>query len=356
MTYAMNSKERVLNALRLKPTDAVPFVETRVDPALQEALLGKGLHYPPRITGTTNLCRVEINEMLGLDNFQVRFLPPIFAGSRNATGGESYDAPWIRSREDLAKMVFPDPESPSLYHEAEAMIRAGGHRYAVGATLRSGISAVTMSMGLEGLSYALADAPDLVQTVLGRYADWAIAVSRHLKDIGVDFLWTADDMAYKTGPMFSPAAFQRVFKPRLKEFADAIKALGFPWIFHSDGNVLPLLDDLLEIGIDALHPIEPGAMDITEVKAQYGNRLCLVGNIDLHYTLTRGTTTEVEAEVRRRIETIGPGGGYMIGSANSLTSYCRLENVLAMAAAIAKYRYLPIPGPNPAGKPSFPMP
>jgi hypothetical protein len=103
----MNAKERVLNALHRQPTDAVPFVETRVDPAMQEALLGRKLNYPARITGTTNLCSVEINELLGLDSFQVRFLPPIFAGSAGQ-GGESYDQPWIRSRDDLAKMVFPD--------------------------------------------------------------------------------------------------------------------------------------------------------------------------------------------------------------------------------------------------------
>ena len=203
----MNSKQRVLNTLRRQPADAVPFVETRVDPALQEALLGRKLNYPARITGTTNLSSVEINDLLGLDNFQVRFLPPIFAGSTGSSG-ETYDQPWIRSRDDLAKMVFPDPEDPALYRDAEALIRAGGHRYAVGATLRSGISATTMSFGLEGLSYALADDPGLVNTVLGRYTDWAIAVSRHLRGIGVDFVWTADDMAYKTGPMFSPAVFR----------------------------------------------------------------------------------------------------------------------------------------------------
>ena len=204
----MNSKQRVLNTLRRQPADAVPFVETRVDPALQEALLGRKLNYPARITGTTNLGSVEINDLLGLDNFQVRFLPPIFAGSTSSSG-ETYDQPWIHSRDDLAKMVFPDPEDPALYRDAEALIRAGGHRYAVGATLRSGISATTMSFGLEGLSYALADDPGLVNTVLGRYTDWAIAVSRHLRGIGVDFVWTADDMAYKTGPMFSPAVFRR---------------------------------------------------------------------------------------------------------------------------------------------------
>ena len=79
------------------------------------------------------------------------------------------------------------------------------------------------------------------------------------------------------------------------------------------------------------------SMDIEVVKAKYGERLCLVGNIDLHYTLTRGTPEEVTDEVRRRIDIVGKGGGYMISSANTITSYCKLENVWAMVEAIRKY-------------------
>jgi uroporphyrinogen decarboxylase len=78
-------------------------------------------------------------------------------------------------------------------------------------------------------------------------------------------------------------------------------------------------------------------MDIAEVKKRYGGRICLMGNIDLHYTLTRGTPEETEAEVKRRIEEVGPGGGYILASANSLTAYCKPENVLAMNRALLKY-------------------
>ncbi|MEZ4637697.1 MAG: uroporphyrinogen decarboxylase family protein [Caldilineaceae bacterium] len=176
-----------------------------------------------------------------------------------------------------------------------------------------------------------------MDTILGRYADWTISVIRHLREVGVDYVWTFDDMAYKTATMFSPKTLRDVFMPHLRRVADAIKGEGFPWIFHSDGNLMRFLDDLLTLGMDGLHPIEPGAMDIEALKRDYGDRLCLIGNIDLHYTLTRGTPEEVDDEVRRRIEIIGKGGGYMISSANSITFYCKVENVWAMAAAIRKY-------------------
>jgi uroporphyrinogen decarboxylase len=83
--------------------------------------------------------------------------------------------------------------------------------------------------------------------------------------------------------------------------------------------------------------IEPNAMDINELKKKYGRRVCLVGNIDLHYTLTQGTPEEVEAEVKKRIQEVGPGGGYILASSNSIAGYCKPENVLAMHRALLKY-------------------
>ena len=115
------------------------------------------------------------------------------------------------------------------------------------------------------------------------------------------------------------------------------KEIRKPWIFHSDGNLFPIIDGLVTLGMNGVHPVQPSAMDINKLKAQYGDRVCIVGNIDLDYTLTRGTPEETEAEVKDRIEKVGKGGGYMISSANSITDYCKVENVQAMARAVRKY-------------------
>ncbi|MCX6030862.1 MAG: hypothetical protein NT169_16400 [Chloroflexi bacterium] len=293
----MDSRERVLAALRREQPDRVPFVEGGIDLPMQRALMGRDQFLPE-----------ELNEVMGRDNLGVTLRPPIF-GEYEERGEINYVArPGIRSRADLEQVVFPDPDDPSLYAEGEQLIRRNRGKYAVAANMRLGASPVLLSLGLEGFSYALADDPGLIDTLLGRYADWTIAVVRHLRDLGVDFVWTFDDMAYKTGPMFSPKVLRNVFMPHLRRVAQAIKGEGFPWVFHSDGNLMSLLDDLLTLGFDGLHPLEPGPMDIERVKRLYGDRLCLIGNIDLHYTLTRGTPEEVEAEVKQRIETIGRGG------------------------------------------------
>lgn len=322
----MNSRERVLTALRREQPDRVPFVEGGIDLPMQRALMGRETFLPE-----------ELNERIGLDNLLAEFLPPIFGTYEVHDGINFLAKPLLLTRADLDLMVFPDPEAPAFYRAAEALVKRNQGKYAVAAKMRLGASAMLMSMGLEAFSYALSDDPGLVDTVLGRYADWTIAIVRHLRGVGVDLVWTFDDMAYRTGPMFSPRVFRTVFLPHLRRVADAIKGEGLPWIVHSDGNLMPILDDLLTLGFDGLHPLEPGPMDIAAVKRDYGHRVCLVGNIDLHYTLTQGTPAEVEAEVKQRLATIGKGGGYMISSANSITSYCKVENVWAMVNAIRTY-------------------
>jgi uroporphyrinogen decarboxylase len=94
--------------------------------------------------------------------------------------------------------------------------------------------------------------------------------------------------------------------------------------------------------MNGLHPIQPSAMDIKQIKAKYGNRVCILGNIDLDYTLTLGTPGEVDKEVKEKIAAAGPDGGYIVTSANSLPDYCKTENVWAMARAIKKYGKYPL--------------
>jgi len=174
--------------------------------------------------------------------------------------------------------------------------------------------------------------------VLRRYVDWQLVVTERLIGMGFDFLWTFDDVAFKSGPFCSPAAFREVIMPAFRRSAEAITV---PWIFHSDGNIMPLMEDLLTLGMRGIHPIEPGPMDLATVKARYGHRLCIVGNVSVD-RLSAGSPSEVRQLVRHCIATGGPGGGYMISSSNSIPPYARPENVWAMAQAIREYGAYPL--------------
>ena len=121
--------------------------------------------------------------------------------------------------------------------------------------------------------------------------------------------------------------------PIQKEVADA---LPLPLITHSDGDMTALMDDWLELGQQAIHPIQPDVMDIVEIKVKYGHRVCLVGNVFMD-DLVHKPPEEIAAQVRDRIARIGRGGGYIISSSNSLTADMKPENVRAMSEAIRKY-------------------
>ena len=163
-------------------------------------------------------------------------------------------------------------------------------------------------------------------------------VVRRAVELGFDYVLTADDLAFKTGPLISPAMFRRVVRPYLERVAGAAT---IPWVFHSDGDMTSLLPDLVDLGVAAFNPVEPEAMDIAATKAAWANRLCLIGNVSVHL-LAVGAPQEVEAEVRRLLRTVAPGGGYILSSGNSLASYCRPENVRAMLDTLERWGAYPI--------------
>lgn len=324
----MNSRQRVMCALTGGQPDRVPFCEGSVAPNIAQALAG----------GDSDISERELSDLLGRDVVVAVLFPPYFADEQVSSDGQSYITHGrIKTWDDLDRMVFPDPHSPSLYEEARQILARKGD-CAAAAAIKLGVAPTLLSMGLDGFSYALRDEPGLVHAVLKRYVDWQVVVTEHLIDMGFDLLWSFDDVAYKSGPFCSPAVFGEFLMPAFRRSA---KVITVPWIFHSDGNLMLVLDDLLTLGMSGLHPIEPGAMDLGSVKARYGDRICLIGNVSVN-TLSAGTPEEVREEVKTCIATGGPGGGYMISSSNSIPSYADPANVQAMAEAIAEYGSYPL--------------
>ena len=113
-------------------------------------------------------------------------------------------------------------------------------------------------------------------------------------------------------------------------------------IFHSDGNIWDVIEDIIDAGFWGLHPIDPKAMDINEVKKRYGDKIALVGNTDLEFPLGTGKPEDVDQWIRQRIHDLAPGGGYVVSSGNSVPEYVPLENYKAMLLAGHKYGKYPI--------------
>ena len=337
----MTSRERVLCALRREIPDRVPWIEGIVSDELATRLCKEPIDVNWDIApdGTPVASGAYLAEQqkkvcraLGKDNINYNAFAPVYAGRTSMKGVVVVGEGLIHTRDDLGLMQFPDMDAPGFLDSACEFV-AHKEDFCAIACIRLGIGAALMSMGLEAFSYAMADDPDLIVEILEKYADWTIRLAPRLAEIGFDAFWAFDDVAFNNGPMFSPVFYRETVLPVQKRAAAALK---LPLITHSDGDMTPLLDDWLQLGQAALHPIQPDVMDIGEVKAQYGDRVCLVGNIFMD-DLVHKEPADIRQQVRDRIENIGADGGYIISSSNSLTADMKDENVSAMAAAIAEF-------------------
>ena len=319
---AVTSKERVLCALHLDQPDRVPFAEQQIERPVLTALFGERLAADP----------LYVAEQLGLDVVTFGLFPPLCVHETKLPDGRSYQTGGrLHTRKDLELLeALSDPTDPALYTELETLIRRNGGRRAVVGKTRLGLSAMLMSMDLEGFSLALADDPEIIGHILRRYGQWSAVAIREMCRRGVDVIWCFDDFAHHSGPMMSPGVFREVLLPCLRE---TVRSISVPWIFHSDGDVRLMLNDLLTLGMSGLHPLEPDCLSLKELKEQIGRQVCLVGNVSVDI-LARGTVEQTRQEVRRCLRDGAPGGGYMITSANSIPSYARPDNVVAMVDEI----------------------
>ena len=339
---AMSSRERVLTALACQQPDRVPFFELAIDPLLAAKLMG----WEGPNSGIIDLDEhkhtiAEIKALathLQLDTIATTVRAPVYCERVPGQDGRLfYGEGLIKTEADLDKIRLPDPHDDRLYARAEELVRNKGD-FAACITTRIGIFPALLSMGMEAFSVALYENRRFLETVLDLYFDWAAVLAERVCQMGFDVFVSTDDHAFKTGLFLSPAVWRELIIPRYQRVA---KKITIPWVMHSDGNVMAIVDDLIGLGIRGLHPNEKGAMDIRYMKRTYGKRICLLGNVDLNL-LGIGTPDEVDAEVRNLIRDVGPSGGYMVASGNSLASYLNPTNVLAMSNAVRKYGVYPI--------------
>jgi uroporphyrinogen decarboxylase len=158
-----------------------------------------------------------------------------------------------------------------------------------------------------------------------RYVDGALERAGRLKGSGLDGFALCSDYCFNTGPFFSPAMFSEFVTPYLKDLCQGYRDLGYYAIKHTDGNIMPIIDQLVEAGPHALHSLDPqGHVDIAEVKRLYGDKVCLIGNVNCGL-LTSGTEEEVVESARYCIRHGMPGGGYIFSTSNCAFTGLPLE-------------------------------
>jgi hypothetical protein len=199
-------------------------------------------------------------------------------------------------------------------------------------------------MGQEFFSYAIYDDPVNVERILEAKTEsgyrFAKAVAK--ADLGPIY-FIADDVAYKGATLFSPEFLRRTFIRSLRKCIEPLKSAGIKVIFHSDGYLMEIMDDLVDAGIDGLNPIEPIAgMDIAHLKKRYGRNLVLVGNVDCSQVLPLGTVEDVIRATKQCIRDASPGGGHFIGSSSEIVPSTPVENILALYETVREFGKYPI--------------
>ena len=324
--HALSPKQRLNQVLQGKIPDRVPWIDHFMSNHLPGQILQR--QFEQQYKYIRNF--PEILDYLGMDAFEFRVTAPVYCEILRENGMEMYGKGLIKSREDLKNIQLPNPGSADILKEAEILAKKYGDNYALILSTRSGFMNTYLSLGFDGFSYALIDDPVLIDDLYYKMRDWTLELVEHLKQFGFDAVRVTDDIAYKSGLLFSPSILEKYLLSAHKLVKETSQ---IPFMFHSDGNFMAIINRLIEIGVDVVSNIEPEAMDIVELKKQYGDKVKIMGNISVN-TLAAGTAEEVYQETKKRLQELAPGGGYILSSSNSLPVYCRPENVNAMKEAL----------------------
>jgi uroporphyrinogen-III decarboxylase len=236
----------------------------------------------------------------------------------------------------------PDPGRPALYSDAIQLIQDFKSEYwIVGSTVTTIFETAWALRGFEKMLSDFLINPELAEAILNIPFQYHLSAARKLVELGVDMIWIGDDVGTQTGMLLSPRTWRKFLKPKLSEFITTLTRIRpeLKIAYHSDGNIEPIIPELIEIGLDILNPIQPACMDPAQLKLKYGEKLCFWGSLDEQHTLPFGSPEEVCQEVHTRIHTIGINGGLILGPTHHVQLDTPLENFWAMVNSIAQTPY-----------------
>lgn len=256
------------------------------------------------------------------------------AGLRRAGGRqymEEHRGP-ITSWQEFEAYPWPDPYAASTraleWYEVNlpddmCVIGSGGFAHFA--------EYLTWLMGYESLCYALYDQRDLVAAIAARLVEiYDVVIRRILQFDRVKIIWGSDDMGFRSGTLISPRDLREFVLPGHRLMARLSHEAGRPYLLHSCGKLDAIMPDLIDdVKIDGRHSFEDTIETVVEAKARYGDRIALLGGIDVDF-LCRATPEAVRERVRATLDRCHPGGGYCLGTGNSVANYIPLENYLVM--------------------------
>lgn len=252
---------------------------------------------------------------------------------------ETVDSPLANATlADLKHYEAPDPQDPArfdgLRERARRLYETTDFALA-GANAGSLFYMASELRGYERYMEDLAWNQEFAAALADLFLDWYVRFfDSYLDHVGeyLDMMWIGDDWGTQNGPIMNPTTFRRVFKPRFKELVDFMKSKSRAKVaLHCCGSIYWCLQDLVDVGIDVLHPMQGAAkdMDPERIKREFGDKLVFYSGINNQHILPRGTPEQVRDEVRRKIAGYAPGGGYIFSCGHNIQADVPPENILA---------------------------
>ncbi len=344
----MNKRERVRCAIAHREPDRVPKGELCIEADLANRLLHKT--YPDdyqhferdlAVRQLLNIDLVNIGdwpaEYIGMDENGRRRYRSVYGYEYVTTGMSKHVVlPPVTDISDAGSYQTPDIRMVSgalirQFKESTDLFVFG--------QIGGPVSLVNEMFGMEDyMVYSMTDTPQILK-ISERVMEHEIQKAKLFIDSGAEAIILTDDIAFNSGLLLPPQIMEQVAFPfyslavrEIKKHADV------PVFFHSDGNLNAALDRIAACGFNGIQSLQPSAgMDIAAVKRAYGKDLCLMGNIDLDYVMTRACPEEVKETVRRTIDAAAEGGGYILSTCNTLINAIPEANALAMYAAADEY-------------------
>ncbi|HEY3324782.1 MAG TPA: uroporphyrinogen decarboxylase family protein [Planctomycetota bacterium] len=319
--------------MRQGEPDRVPFYELFADVEIMSAVLGRPVQTPED--------QIAYQVKLGYDYAVARAGKLDFptTGQQSAAdtaelarakrtfnvGGQGV----IKSWEDFEKYPWPDPQKAD-YSQFEQMARAMPDGMKL-VSLAGHVLEMPMAiMGYDALCALSCDEPDLIAAVFQRVGETYISYYKTLASMDcVGALIISDDLGFKTQPLMSPAFLKQHVFPWYKRYCDICHAANKPVILHSCGCLELVMDEIIACGIDAKHSYEDVILPVEQAKKRYGDRVAILGGLDVDF-LCRSTPEQVRVRTREVLEKCMPGGGYALGTGNTVANYIPVENFLAM--------------------------
>ncbi|MFQ6095292.1 MAG: uroporphyrinogen decarboxylase family protein [Candidatus Bathyarchaeia archaeon] len=350
----MRSLDRVLCTLEHEEPDFVPLTDHIYMPRSLEGILGE-----TGVRVDTPRRYIKVHRLLGLDLISAFADAGGTVKPKVLSADEEVDEwgvrnriidgmPWylggpIRSVEEFEDYEPPDPSLPERFRSTREIVRLVKGDLAIAGIVDGPFTRCWLLSGFDLFVKAIYLRPDSVRKLLERITRFIVDLGIGFIEVGVDLIWIPDDLGMVDGPFLSPSTFRRIIFPYLSEVVRAFKRRGVKVLLHSDGQIMPLMDDLVEIGFDGVHPIERKAgMNLEEMKARYGDKVTLIGNVDATEVLPHGEEEEIKKQVLECLEIAAPGGGYILASDHSIHEGVPSKNAFAMFRLARKYGRYPI--------------